>query len=53
MKKQSTFFRLLNDAIRAYTYRSDIYAGKPAEEPTEYYVKGNYNSFSVSSGIYV
>jgi hypothetical protein len=41
MKILANIFRSLNDAVRAYTYRSDIYAGKPAEEPTEYYVKGN------------
>jgi hypothetical protein len=33
-------YRSLNDARRAYTYRSHICAGKPPSAPTEHYVQG-------------
>jgi len=33
-------FKSLGDSINAYIYRSDIYAGRPAKEPTDYYIQG-------------
>jgi hypothetical protein len=38
--KYGFLYKSLNDSIRAYTYRSHIYAGKPSKDPTEDYVKG-------------
>jgi hypothetical protein len=38
--KYGFLFRSLNDAIRAYTYRAHIYAGRPARDPTEDYIQG-------------
>lgn len=34
-------YRVLSDALRAYTYVSFIYAGKPSEEPYKHYIQGN------------
>jgi hypothetical protein len=38
--KYGFLFRSLNDSIYAYTYRSNIYAGCPVDEPSEHYVRG-------------
>jgi hypothetical protein len=39
--KYEFLFKSLGDSKHAYIYRSLIYAGRPAEEATEHYVKGN------------
>ncbi len=41
--KYGFLFKSLGDSKHAYIYRSLIYAGRPAEEATEHYVKGNKN----------
>lgn len=38
--KYGFLYKSLCDSIRAYTYRSHIYAGRPTLEPTEDYIKG-------------
>jgi hypothetical protein len=38
--KYGMLYRMLNDSVHAYTYRAHIYAGRPAEEPTENYIQG-------------
>jgi hypothetical protein len=38
--KYGFLFKALGDAVYAYIYRTNIYAGKPVQEPTEYYIQG-------------
>jgi hypothetical protein len=38
--KYGFLFKALGDAVYAYIYRTNIYAGKPVLEPTEYYIQG-------------
>jgi hypothetical protein len=38
--KYGFLYKSLNDSIRAYTYRSHIYAGRPTLTPTEDYIQG-------------
>ncbi len=47
--KYGFLFRSLNDSVHAYTYRSNIYAGCPVEEPNEHYVSGRLDSGSIIS----
>ncbi len=44
--KYGFLFRSLNDSVHAYTYRSNIYAGCPVEEPNEHYVSGMLKAWS-------
>ena len=43
--KYGFLFKALGDAVYAYIYRTNIYAGKPVLEPTEYYIQGKLSLF--------
>ena len=41
--RQNMAFKSLNDVRHCYTYRSFVYAGKPTETPSPFYVSGTDN----------
>jgi hypothetical protein len=48
-RKYGMLYRSLNDSKHAYTYRTHIYAGRPAGTPTENYIQGGVCSTSLRS----